>query len=112
MKPKPFVNPKGPNPCKSELAKKIDMKDVLTRILATPLLMTVGEVVGLSKDVAGEFQALLKVKKPEQSSTVVFVEEEGQRLLGGPLITIPIEVDGHKVHAIIDSGSEINILNW
>ncbi|KDQ58257.1 hypothetical protein JAAARDRAFT_129369, partial [Jaapia argillacea MUCL 33604] len=109
----PTNKPKCAEPRKSELSQKVDSGSILTRILATSCPMTVGEVVGLSKDIASELQDLLKVRKPETTSlTVAYTEERGsRRLLGGLLITVPVEVDGRKVRAIIDSRSEINILN-
>ncbi|KDQ62220.1 hypothetical protein JAAARDRAFT_107399, partial [Jaapia argillacea MUCL 33604] len=106
-KQNPTNEPKHTEPHKSELSRKVDTGSILTQILATSCPMTVGEVVGLSKDIAGELQDLLKVQKPETtSSTVVYMEERGR-----PVITVPVEVNGRKVQAIIDSGSEINILN-
>ncbi|KDQ55053.1 hypothetical protein JAAARDRAFT_116138, partial [Jaapia argillacea MUCL 33604] len=109
----PMTEPKCAEPRKLELSRKVDTGSILTRILATSCPMTIREVVGLSKDIAGELQDLLKAWKPETtSSTVAYMEERGsRRLLGGLLITVPVEVDGRKVWAIIDSRLEINILN-
>ncbi|KDQ51927.1 hypothetical protein JAAARDRAFT_84714, partial [Jaapia argillacea MUCL 33604] len=56
----PTNEPKRSEPRKSELSRKVDSRSILTRLLATPCPMTVGEVVGLSKDIASELQDLLK----------------------------------------------------
>ncbi|KDQ57380.1 hypothetical protein JAAARDRAFT_89435, partial [Jaapia argillacea MUCL 33604] len=99
-----------PVPRKSAIAKSVSANEVLTRILATPVTMSVEEVVSLSKDVASEFQELLKVRRKEPSINVAYAGDS-QRFVGGPLITIPVEINGKKVRAIVDSGSELNIMN-
>ncbi|KDQ49408.1 hypothetical protein JAAARDRAFT_143497 [Jaapia argillacea MUCL 33604] len=57
----PTNEPKHVEPRKSELSRKVDTGSILTRILATSCPMTIGEVIGLSKNIASEPQDLLKV---------------------------------------------------
>lgn len=97
-----------PPPRLSQLSKEVSSNTILNKILDSTLSMTVREVVGVSKDVAGRLQDILKVRKAE------FVQLPATNLVTahtGALIRVEVECNHKPVSFIVDTGSQLNIIS-
>jgi len=98
----------------SSLSQNTSAKSIVDHILATPLTMSVGEAIGLSRDVSQHFQDLIRVK----GQALPFVKHvQGTPpaaaymcLTSSPLITINLHCNDQPVKAVIDSGSTLNVV--
>ncbi|KIM56441.1 hypothetical protein SCLCIDRAFT_29585 [Scleroderma citrinum Foug A] len=80
---------KPPAAMSSSLSQNTNAKGIVDCILATPFTLSVGEVIGSSKDISQQLQDLIRIN---------------------PLITAHFLCNGQLVKAIIDSGSTLNIV--
>ena len=114
------------SPRKSELQGIVNPKVVLDKVLNTPVTMAVGELLAVSKEVSQQVQEVIKVKStkgPEKAmaqlaetgnfpasltpiSAAVFPAKTK-----GLLIKLRMECDGMPLMAIIDTGSQLNIVH-
>lgn len=97
-----------PPPRLSQLSKEVSSDTILNKILDSTLSMTVREVVGVSKDVAGRLQDILRVRKAE------FVQLPTTNLVTahtGALIRVEVECNHKPVSFIVDTGSQLNIIS-
>jgi Aspartyl protease len=98
----------------SPLSQNTDAKVIVDRILATPFTLSVGEVIGSSKDISQQLQDLLRIRR----QAIPYVKNvQGTPpatsymcLTSSPLITINLHCNGHPVKAVIDSGSTLNVV--
>jgi hypothetical protein len=101
----------------SQLQRNLNMDTFVEKILATPITVTLSEALGSSPLTTKKIQEYLRFTRPDQFSkkTPSTVAVNAVRL-GHPqdarliLVTISFE-NGHQVDAVIDSGSEIDIMN-
>ncbi|KDQ53333.1 hypothetical protein JAAARDRAFT_84671, partial [Jaapia argillacea MUCL 33604] len=100
-----------PEPCKSTISVSVEASEVLKKLLNMPLMLSVSEVLGLSKEVARKLQESMHVQKPErdvEEARVTFVETRDK----AELVNLRVTVQGNEINAFIDSGSMLNIVSY
>ncbi|KAG1735827.1 hypothetical protein EDB19DRAFT_1601404, partial [Suillus lakei] len=109
----------------SELSDGINAKSVLNRILNIPVELTAGEILGVSKELSGLLAQSIRPKTvPRKEAHLVYdssfrtnIRAEGFRVTGiseartkEALIELPITIQGNSLKAVIDTGSQLNIV--
>ncbi|KAI6167537.1 hypothetical protein EDD17DRAFT_1468060 [Pisolithus thermaeus] len=99
----------------SSLSQSADPKAIVDRILATPMTMSMGEVIGASRDVSHHLQELIRYKHQPVIQSIRAVNGTPPvasylALTSSPLITINLTCNGLQVTAVIDSGSTLNVV--
>ncbi|KAH7904072.1 hypothetical protein BJ138DRAFT_973717, partial [Hygrophoropsis aurantiaca] len=97
-KPKAQITP--------SLTQTTNSNDIVTRILSTPLTLSVGEVIGVSKDVPQHLQDLIQFKSNAIPPAASYFTQDRSLL-----IYLPVECRDIPITATIDSGSTINVMN-
>ncbi|KAF8146052.1 hypothetical protein K438DRAFT_1991221 [Mycena galopus ATCC 62051] len=100
----------------SELTSTVDTQNIMERILDTPVLMTMREIMVTSKELRTEFQDLIKVKNVRavllgESKNHPLIAAVGWPRTDGILIKIDMKTGGNDVCAIIDTGSQLDVVN-
>jgi len=114
-------------PRQSELKTQVDVSAVLDEILDTPVPLTIQKILGTSKELSHGMHDRVKFKN--QSRPVVLTEP-GRSLMSHnvnsqtmrglskyqseaakELIRMTFYCHGHPITAVIDTGSEINVVN-
>jgi len=113
--------PKKPRlPHASTVSKAVDPNAILNKALNAPITLTVKEIIGVSKEISTLMQDAIRYRRPIQSAEVAnFTGGNGVNhsqahaisLPQGVLIKVPMEIDGMKIQAIIDTGSTLNIIH-
>ncbi|KAJ7018497.1 hypothetical protein C8F04DRAFT_1327408 [Mycena alexandri] len=109
---------KGPKPAsgrQSELSATVDKKAVLDRIMDTQIPMSLRELFVTSKEIRTEIQDLIKVKNVR---AVLLGSTRHHPLIAslnwpreeGVLIKIDMTTNGKQVCAIIDTGSQLDVV--
>ena len=96
-------------PIQSELTKQAKPDQILDRILKTPLTMSVGEVIGTSRDISHQLQELMRGKRPTPTSKVEFISAYMNSDSKQPLVRTEVRCEGKPILAVIDTGSEMNV---
>ncbi|KAJ7077242.1 hypothetical protein C8R44DRAFT_536235, partial [Mycena epipterygia] len=99
----------------SELSTTVDRKQVMERILDNPVVLSTREIMVLSKEIRNDFQDLIKVKNVK---AVLLGSSQNHPLIAnldwprteGILIKIEMETGGKPVCAIIDTGSQLDVV--
>ena len=94
-------------PRQSTISSQVNPQDVVYKILSTPITLAVGEVMGVSKELSSMFQDVLKFKSTKPETHIVSFVENSVR---GNLIKLDIVCNGKIINAIVDTGSELNIM--
>ncbi|KAG2738863.1 hypothetical protein P692DRAFT_201675030, partial [Suillus brevipes Sb2] len=91
----------------SELAAKVKPEKILESDLRTPIRLEVGELLGTSRELSGILANTIKPKScdPKIEAHSVWTKTQGL------LIKIAMHCDGQAINAIIDTGSQLNIVN-
>lgn len=97
---------KKPSPRKSAVSAHVDPMAVLTRLLSAPVQLQVGEVLGVSREVSGLLTDSIKFKSGNPLVASSFITRTR-----GVLIKLQMECDGKPLTAIIDTGSQLNIVS-
>jgi hypothetical protein len=97
---------KKPNPRQSAVSAHVDPMAVLTRLLSTPVQLQVGEVLGVSKELSGLLNDSIKLKAGKPLVATSFITRTR-----GVLIKLHMECDGVPITAIVDTGSQLNIVS-
>ncbi|KDQ63879.1 hypothetical protein JAAARDRAFT_120762, partial [Jaapia argillacea MUCL 33604] len=87
-----------PQPHKSAVSELVEASKVLKKLLNTPLTLSVGKVIGLSKEVAGKLQEAMWIRKPEkdvEDAKVAFVETRDK----AELVNLKVMVQGNEIDA-------------
>jgi hypothetical protein len=93
----------------SELASKYKPKKILDTVLKTPVCLEVGELLGTSHELSG---ILANAIKPKSLSINSKIEAHSVwTKTCGLLIKIAMHCDGQAINTIIDTGSQLNIVN-
>jgi hypothetical protein len=100
------IDRKKPTPRKSAVSAHVDPMAVLTQLLSTPVQLQVGEVLGISRELSGLLNDSIKLKSGKPLVASSFVTRTR-----GVLIKLHMECDGIPVVAIIDTGSQLNIVS-
>ncbi|KAI0055250.1 hypothetical protein BV25DRAFT_1773499, partial [Artomyces pyxidatus] len=96
---------------KTALSAAVDPTKVLGRMLSTPVTMAWGDIIGTSAELSGMLSESLKQKSSPIPTTVTMTAFKVPTLTHGTLIRVTFECNGIEVPAIVDTGSEINIVS-
>ncbi|TBU37056.1 hypothetical protein BD309DRAFT_842927, partial [Dichomitus squalens] len=98
----------------SEIAKQVEPSKILDKILKTPLTISVGEVLGTSREISQQLQEAIRAKRPNLGPSAkvdlisaAVVTTRSKR----PLICLTLQCDGNLIEAIVDTGSMMNIVS-
>ncbi|KAH9885624.1 hypothetical protein C8Q73DRAFT_659535, partial [Cubamyces lactineus] len=106
-------------PMQSKVSQHVQPMNILDRILNTPLTMSVGEVIGTSREITQCLQDVIKNRRQTATETTpkslnvpenisaAMVHLQSKR----PLIEIMMHCDGMPIKAIVDTGSMMNIVS-
>jgi len=99
---------KKPQPRQSAISTYVDPMRVLDHVLNTEVRMALGEVLGVSNKLSDLLVENMKKKSAPRTAMVAtsFVTRDR-----GILIRLKMEIDKVPVTAIIDTGSQLNIVN-
>ncbi|RDB20397.1 hypothetical protein Hypma_012503 [Hypsizygus marmoreus] len=92
----------------SQISAQVGDKQVVTQILNAPVILCVGEVLASSKEVSEQLANLVKRRNPQPAivgHTLASTKDAGK------LIKIPLKIEEMHVMGIIDTGSELNVIN-
>jgi hypothetical protein len=92
----------------SQVSSQVGDTQVVNTILNTPVTMKIGEVLASSRELSNQLSNMIKYKNAKQGTvnhTVVLPKDSGK------LIRIPLRLGGQQVTGIIDTGSELNVIN-
>ena len=93
----------------SQVSAQVGEFQVVNSILNTPITLKVGEVLATSKGLVEQLASMIKlknVKAPSPSPQTLFSAKDPAFL-----IKLPMECDGRQVSAILDTGSQVNIVS-
>lgn len=93
-------------PAQSELQKRVDAVALTNRLLKAPITMEVGDVLGLAPFIGRRFMDMLRIQRSTKPVATV-----ASASAVAPLIYIPITISGVKVDAIVDSGSQVDLMS-
>ena len=90
----------------------MDPFNILNRLLDSKVEMAVGEVIGVSKELSNMFADSIRVKSAKSQVPVGLTTYSGdfRAKTRALLIRIRLECDGEPIEAIIDTGSQLNIV--
>ena len=99
---------KKPQPRQSAISAFVDPMRVLNQVLGTEVHMALGEILGVSNKLSDLLIENMKKKSNPQPAMVAtsFVTRDR-----GLLIKLKMDIDRVPVTAIIDTGSQLNIVN-
>ena len=100
-----------PLPRQSAISEQAPPINVVNKLLNTPVTISVGEMIGSSKEVAAKLSELLKYRQQRASLEAVPAVTHLTRARKGELIVLPMKCQGVPVEFIVDTGSEINIVS-
>ncbi|KAF9499083.1 hypothetical protein BDN71DRAFT_1344290, partial [Pleurotus eryngii] len=104
-----------PVPYQSELSAQIPEGQVINTILDTHVNLPVRQLLGTSRELTEELFSLMKYrnnKPPEVNKLTAEVHSYSMADHNcGPLLRLPLTYNGKAVSAIIDTGSELNVIN-
>jgi len=100
-------------PRKSAITERVNVLGVLDQLLNAKVELAVGEVIGISREVAGQLSNVMKLKSVKGADSVNLTTQGNgfQAKSRGLLIKITLECDGRPIEAIVDTGSQLNIIN-
>lgn len=98
-------------PKQSHVAAETSTSQVLQQVLDTPVQLSIGKILGVSKDMAQLLVDNLKPKthKDSNSATVLEIEAASQKKRS-PLIVVNPTCAGQEITGIVDTGAEISII--
>jgi hypothetical protein len=97
---------KKPVPRKSAVSAHVDPMAVLTRLLSAPVQLQIGEILGVSKELSGLLSDSIKLKTGKPLVASSFLTKTR-----GLLIKLQMECEGKPLIAIIDTGSQLNVVS-
>jgi hypothetical protein len=91
---------------RTELSLQITPRDVLKKILSTQISLTAGEILGTSRELSIALADQIRVKN------VASVSASTNHTCANhsSLLRVPVKVGNYTYNAIIDSGSEVNLI--
>ncbi|KAF9526832.1 hypothetical protein CPB83DRAFT_735508, partial [Crepidotus variabilis] len=98
-------------PRQSEVSSQIDTKAVVQEILNTEISLPLRKILGTSKEISHTLQEYIRPRnRPSQvtfaNNPAVYSATEAQ----GVLIRVQLEYNGIPIIAIVDTGSQLNIV--
>ncbi|KAJ3487215.1 hypothetical protein NLI96_g3696 [Meripilus lineatus] len=100
---------KASAPMKSAISQQVQPTAIIDKILNTPINITVGEVLGSSREISSHLQNYMKFKRAttgEKENVVAFSLPHTRT----SLIHLAMECSGRPLKAIIDTGSMCNVV--
>jgi hypothetical protein len=94
---------------KSAVSAHINPFKILDQVLSTKVELAVGEVIGVSRELSMLLADSIKVKN--QPFVPVGLATSFRTKTRGLLIKLSMECDGNSIQAIIDTGSQLNIIS-
>ena len=96
----------------SELSSQVDTKSVVSEILNTEIPLTLGKILGASKEISLDLQERLRLRnRPIETHHVATgPDNDFPSVSGGVLIKLQVKHEGTPLLAIIDTGSQLNII--
>jgi len=94
---------------KSAVSAHINPFKILDQVLSTKVELAVGEVIGVSRELSMLLADSIKVKN--QTFTPVGLATSFRTKTRGLLIKLAMECDGNSIQAIVDTGSQLNIVS-
>jgi hypothetical protein len=91
-------------PAQSELQKRVDATALTEKLLKASVTMEVGDILGLAPFIGKRVADMLRVQRPSKPVATVASAV-------APLIYIPITIDGVKFDAIVDTGSQLDLMS-
>lgn len=122
MTPHPFHNGKdfearnaranARPPRQSIISEKVNVSNVMDDILNTEIVLPLRKILGSSKELSGNLHEALKIKnkKMEQSPLPVVAHTTHPLQNEGVLIRMTMYHNGRPIVAIIDTGSQLNVV--
>src|SRR6202790_4034349 len=97
----------------SAISEHVSVLNVLDQVLNTKVELAIGEVIGVSRELSGQLANAIKFKSHNKPTEVALTTlGNGSRAkTRGLLIKIMVECDGKPIQAIIDTGSQLNIVS-
>ncbi|KAG1723336.1 hypothetical protein EDB19DRAFT_1834640 [Suillus lakei] len=93
----------------SDISAKVQPERILEMVLKTPIQLEVGELLGTSRELSG---ILANAIKPKSLGSDPKIEAHSiWTKMHGLLIKIAMHCDGQAINTIIDTGSQLNIVN-
>jgi len=105
------VNDRKIIPRKSAVSAHIDPMNIMNQLLDARVSLAVGEVLGVSRELSGMLSDSIKLKSGKTPSVPVGFTASFRPKTRGLLIKIQIDCDGMPIEAIIDTGSQLNIVS-
>ena len=103
------------HPRQSEVAAQVKPMGVLNQVLNTRIDLAIGEVLGISKDLSALLGDKIKPKSTKPPvpaiATALPIATSFYTKNRGLLIQLHMQCDGRPITAIIDTGSQLNIVN-
>jgi hypothetical protein len=97
---------RSPNSRRTELSLQTTPRDVLTKLLNTQISLTAGEILGTSRELSIALADQIRVK----NVTAANAAANHTCANHGSLLRVPVRVGRYTYNAIIDSGSEVNLI--
>jgi hypothetical protein len=99
-------------PRQSAISEHVNVLNVLDRVLNTRVDVAVGEIIGVSKELSNQLANAMKFKSSKAAEAVGYtsMSDRFPPTSQGLLIKIRMECDGVPIEAIIDTGSQLNIV--
>jgi hypothetical protein len=101
---------KKPTARQSAVSAQVDPMSVMNQLLNTRVSLAVGEVLGISKELSSLVTDSIRVKAVKPPTVPVALAAVPAPPIRGPLIKINVECNGRPIEAIIDTGSQLNIV--
>jgi hypothetical protein len=95
--------------CVSKISAKVKPEKILESVLKTPIHLEVGELLGTSWELSGILANAIK-PKPLGNNSKIEAHSVWTKM-HGLLIKIAMHCDGQVINAIIDTSSQLNIVN-
>ena len=106
----------------SEISRQVDTREIVKEILDTEITIPIRKIIGSSREIATDLTDVIKLKNTKPTAALIsndqaaqpFVANTGIRIVPsnfqGSLIKIVLYHADQPVTAIIDTGSELNII--
>jgi hypothetical protein len=96
---------------KSAVSEHVNSLKVLDQVLNAKVELAVGEIIGVSRELSGQLAEVIKYKPAKQVQAVGLSTTGKRAKTRGLLIKVTMECDGNPIEAIIDTGSQLNIVS-
>ena len=95
----------------SELSAAVEENKVISNILDAPITLKIKEVLGTSPLLMNRFSDMMKPKNAKPTSSALALNSNIISDEAAKLIRLPLQIGNRHMTAIIDTGSELNILH-